>query len=73
MYLFCTKHGNISSSPLTHEATTPEPHVYKNAFDINHDTLKESAFLKVTPHNQNGEQNQAEVSRFLGWLSADRP
>lgn len=32
MYLFCTKHGDISFSPLPHEATTLELPIYQNTW-----------------------------------------
>ena len=60
MYLFCTT--RISFFPLHQEASALEPHVYKNTLWQLLWQGEKSAILKVTTHNQSGEQKKAEVS-----------
>ena len=59
-YLFCTTH--ISFFPLPQEASAIEPHVYKNTLWQLLWQGEKSAILKVTTHNQSGEQKRE------GWV-----
>ena len=55
-YLFCTTH--ISFFPLPQEASALEPRVYKNTLWQLLWQGEKSAILKVTTHNQSGEQKK---------------
>ena len=55
-YLFCTT--RISFFPLPQEASALEPHVYKNTLWQLLWQGEKSAILKVTTHNQSGEQKR---------------
>ena len=56
IYLFCTTH--ISFFPLPQEASALEPRVYKNTLWQLLWQGEKSAILKVTTHNQSGEQKR---------------